>query len=255
MSDNPQYTLAQGQGFFLDTLHNGPGHCPEDLFSTSISRTIGGLKAHANTVSHARLIALEETYPRTMQRLDALYGKGHFNTLCRDFVQRDEAKAAAMMRIGAGFSDFLKESDTDAASADLGAIEYAWLESYHAADAEPLTLAHIAGLQEETLLALPLRIHPSVRIVALSAPLAEELEELKEHRDAAAIVTVRPDAEVLFHPWPPETARIFAATAAADEKNRTLGNLLAGAAELVGDDNVQPLVLSLIQAGIFAAPE
>ncbi len=253
MPDASAYRLDEGQALFLGTLQNGPAHCPDDLFSTSASRTINGLKAHANTISHARLVALEDTYPRTMQRLDRLFGAGYFNTVCRDFIERGAVRARAMMHIGADFGAYLAERSHDPASSDLVQIEYAWLESYHAADAEPLRIAHIAGLSEPALLALPLAVHPSVRRIMLHAPLAEELPELA-HSTEAAIITVRPEADVLFHPWSREQAHIFAALQMADAKNADMGNLLAQAAEYVGEDKVQPLVLSFLNAGVFRRP-
>ncbi len=255
MPDKDDYSLAQGQRYFLDTLHNGPGHCPEDLFAGPPSRTIMGLKAHANTVSHARLVAMEDTFPRTMSRLDRLHGEGHFNTICRDFVERDAVKARAMMDIGQGFADYLRVLDMDAASADLAAIEMGWLQSYHAADAPPLTMQYIAGLDEEALMALPVAGHPSLHITQAGAPVAEELTELAAHRNAAAVATIRPEAQVFFHPWPAETAGLARFVADNPENNMLMCNLLEKAVELVGEDNVQPLVFAVIEAGAFVAPD
>ncbi|WP_164117804.1 putative DNA-binding domain-containing protein [Sphingorhabdus sp. Alg239-R122] len=254
MADHGGYSLGEGQDYFLDTLHNGPGHCPEDLFAGSSSRAIMGLKAHANTVSHARLVAMEETYPRTMQRLDALNEEGFFNAICRDFIEREDVKTQAMMDIGHGFADYLAMLECDAASIDLAAIEMRWLESYHAADASPLTMQHIAALEEEALMALPLCIHPSLRVTQLTALPAEELTELVEYHDAAAVATLRPEAQVFYHPWPAETAALVAFAQGHDEKNIAMCNLLEKAVELVGEDNVQPLVFTVVEAGVFIAP-
>ncbi len=254
MAERSGYSLGEGQDYFLDTLHNGPGHCPKDLFAGPTSRTMMGLKAHANTVSHARLVAMEETYPRTMQRLDALNGEGHFNTLCRDFIERADVKARPMMEIGQGFAGYLAMLECDAASVDLAAIEMGWLESYHAADAPPLTMHHIAALDEAALMTLPLSIHPSLRVTPLNASPAEELIELAQHRDAAAVATLRPEAQVFYHPWPIETAALVTFVMEDAEKNGSMCNLLEKAIELVGEDNVQPLVFAVIEAGAFAVP-
>ncbi len=40
-------------------------HLPDDLFAGPHERVLVGMKVHANTISHARLVALEETFPRT----------------------------------------------------------------------------------------------------------------------------------------------------------------------------------------------
>src|SRR6476469_3480527 len=46
------------------TLTLGPDYCPSDLFSGSVDRIVLGRKVHANTISHARFVALEETFPK-----------------------------------------------------------------------------------------------------------------------------------------------------------------------------------------------
>ena len=48
---------------------------------------------------------------------------------------------------------------------DLARLEFAWLEAYHAAEAQPLPLAAIAALTAEQLVAARLRLHPSVRLL------------------------------------------------------------------------------------------
>ena len=47
---------------FIDTINNGPDVLDPALFAGPLDRVLIGLKTHANTISHARLTALEATF-------------------------------------------------------------------------------------------------------------------------------------------------------------------------------------------------
>jgi hypothetical protein len=230
-------SLADAQNNFIDTINYGPDRLDPALFAGPPDRVLLGLKAHANTISHARIVALEETFPLTRQHL----GDAVFNALVRDFVESAAAKACDANRIGLGFPDCL----SDPAISELAQIEWAWLESYHAAEAVPLTFGDLAALDEKALLALAVAPHPSARIVALSVPIASALQELSGQHPAA-ILCVRPDAEVRLVPLDAVQFAVFAASA---QKSATLGNLLAVALEQAGEQAPLEPILHLIGAG------
>ena len=68
-------SLEQIQQTMIQALSLGPDHVPEGLFAGGRMAGLRGLKVHANTISHARLVALEETFPRTLARI----GHARFN--------------------------------------------------------------------------------------------------------------------------------------------------------------------------------
>ena len=230
-------SLADAQTNFIDTINDGPDRLDPDLFAGPPDRVLLGLKAHANTISHARIVALEETFPLTRQHL----GDAAFNALTRDFVETDTARASDANRIGLFFPNTLR----DPATRELALIEWAWLESYHGAEARPLTPADLGGLDETALLALPVAPHPSARTVAVSVPIASALQELVGQQPAALLI-VRPDAEVLLLPLDAIQRAIFAAATA---KNATISNLLAIAIEQAGEQAPLEPILHLIGAG------
>src|SRR3546814_20089502 len=92
--------LEQGQAAIAATLLHGPGHLPADLFAGSDAAVLRGLRVHANTISHARLVALEETFPRTRDYL----GEEEFNRLSRRFVEEGGAqrRRSEERRVGKG---------------------------------------------------------------------------------------------------------------------------------------------------------
>jgi Putative DNA-binding domain len=230
-------SFADAQTNFVDTINDGPDRLDPALFAGPPDRVLLGLKAHANTISHARIVALEETFPLTRQQL----GDVVFNSLARDFVETNTAKASDANRIGFAFPD----CPSDNATRELAQIEWAWLECYHAAEAVPLTLGDLASLDEAALLALSVAPHPSTRTVAITAPIASALQELAGHQPAA-ILCVRPDAEVRLVPLDTIQLAVFAACA---QKRASLGNLLVAAIEQAGEQAPLKPILHLIGAG------
>lgn len=228
--------LDQGQAAIAATLLHGPGHLPSGLFAGDDGAVLRGLRVHANTISHARLVALEESFPRTRDYL----GEAEFNQLSRAFVDQGGAEGRSLTYIGAGFPDWL----TDPRAADLARIEWLWLESYHASDAPALALADLAGCDEATLLALRVRRHPATRVLTLVSD-AAPLVDAAFAADTAALLVTRPDAEVRLF----ATGLVEAALLADADNIFALGNLIADLAEKHPDGGAA--IAALIDAGAF----
>ena len=228
--------MRDAQAAIAATLLGGPDHLPAGLFAGDRGAVLRGLCVHANTISHARLVALEDSFPRTRDHL----GAAEFNRVSRAFVDSGGAQGRALALIGAAFPDWL----ADPLAADLARAEWAWLESYHAADAPALALADLAGMEEAALLGLAVRRHPAVRGVALAHPSAPLLDPCLP-RGARALLIARPDAAV-------RVLAIDAADAAALDlahEITPLGNLIAHLAETHPDGGAA--VAALVGAGAF----
>jgi hypothetical protein len=231
------HSLADAQANFIDTINEGPALLDPELFAGPTDRILLGLKAHANTISHARLVALEETFPLTRQHM----GDVAFNALARDYIETAFAKASNPNRIGMKFPQFLRDPET----AELAKIEWAWLESYHAAEAVPLVLGDLSALDETELLALPIMPHPSARLVPISVPIVSVVDELAG-KLPDGVLCIRPDAAVRLVTLDQVKVSLFHA---ATQKNATLGNLLSIAIEQVGEQAPLEPILTLIGAG------
>ena len=228
--------LEREQAAIAATLLYGPDHLPVGLFAGDDNAVLRGLRVHANTISHARLVALEETFPRTRDYL----GEAEFNRLSRAFVESGGAERLALSEIGRDFAGWLD----DPLAADIARIEWAWLESYNAAEAGALRLADLAGRDEVALLGLRVRLHPAARIVSLASDAAPLIDPAFAPGTAALLLT-RPDAEVrLFALHPAEDVALDRA-----KEISTLGNLIASLAEMHPDGGAAIAVL--IDAGAF----
>jgi hypothetical protein len=233
-------SLAEDQARFVACLQKGPSHFPDEMFAEDRARALLGLKAHANTISHARLVALENAYPKLYEHI----GHEKFHSLSRDYIEQDHILICDLNRIAAEFADFLKSRECAGTEVDLARVEWAWIESYRAAEADPLALANIATLDEKSLLGLAIEAHPAMRLVALTGQLSPQLGELGPETPHALLVA-RPEAQVLFHPL---TAADHA-VAGKIVNSATLGNLLDAALELGDEALAMQHIVKLIEAG------
>lgn len=228
--------LERAQAAIAATLLHGPEHLPAGLFAGDDANVLRGLRVHANTISRARLVALEESFPRTR----AYMGEAEFNRLSREFLDAGGAAARALADIGRDFPDAL----ADPVATDIARLEWAWLESYHAAEAEALRLTDLGGLDEAALLGLRVRLHPAARVVRLTGVAAPHIDD-SFAPDTPALLVTRPEAEVrLFALHPADVAVLERA-----REISPLGNLIAPLAELHPGGGAA--IAALIDAGAF----
>lgn len=243
--------FESGQSAIMAALEHGPDHMPFNLFAGPRERVLIGMKVHANTISHARLVALEETFPRTREAL----GHDRFNADSRRFLSSAEVAARPLMQIGAGFDTFLAAHSASPDTAELARFEWHWLAAYHAPDATPLMLAALTRLSPETLLDQKLMRHPAA-FAGCFARFVHDLlsEEAMGLADADAILIARAHAEVLVSP----ASTLMAEILALAEKPVPISNLLTSVIEPVSNraapvDDIMQALVALINAGALIA--
>jgi len=231
--------LDSGQSAMMAALDHGPEHLPAELFAGSPERVLAGMKVHANTISHARLVALEETFPRTREHI----GHDRFNQHSRLFLVQPGVTALPLALIGTGFDRFLIDQGEAAAAADLARFEWLWLTVYHAAEAEPLVLDVLTGFAPDELLEHMLVRHPAA-FVSKFDPLVHQLigAEVAGLDVAEAIVIARPQAQVLVSP----ASALMAQLLTAAKNPVTISNLLNQPGESM--DNNEAAVAAIMQA-------
>lgn len=177
------------------TIEHGPGYCPTDLFAGEPRAVLAGLKAHANTIAHARHVALEETYPQTR----ALMGAVPFHAVAAQHLGEPATLRHPIARIGAGFADRLT-----GAAADLARVEWAWLEAHGAVDAAPFDLAALAGRKPEAIAAALVARHPAACALRLGTAVSWYDALL-----APAALIARPDGDVVVAAISPAEFGLF----------------------------------------------
>jgi hypothetical protein len=166
------------------------------------------LRIYAN---NARLLfedALRRTYPVVERRVGAAY----FSELARAYRAAHPSRQGDLHEIGRSFAAFLATHLREtpyAWLAELAALEWAIADAGVAADATPVGLEALAGLEPEAVAAAVLELAPSLRVVAASVPvlsvwranqgsedgaptdLAAGAEYVVLHRDADGDVALR----------------------------------------------------------------
>lgn len=204
MLHEPQHAMRSALAF-------GPDHCPPDLFTGPVDAIVRGLKAHANHISHARHVALEETYPRTR----ASIGAEAFHQLAEIHLRGEPELRQPLARIGMGFQDRMT-----GAARDLAAVEWAWLEAHGAADAPVFDLAAMAGLDAERTAESVVSLHPATFRVILARP--AEFAWEGSAMPAAAILVTRPRFDMFVTGIDPSTLMLLEQL----DRPQTLGELL-----------------------------
>lgn len=194
---------------------------------------------YRNNVTVGLAGALAESFP-AVQRL---VGEDFFRAMAIAYASAEPPRSPIMAAYGAGFPDFIARFEPAKSLtylADVGRIEQAWVEAYHAADPEPFDPAAFAGVAPDALPHLRLRMHPSMRIVrsayaALSiwrlnteAESDEPLDDVDAPEDT---LILRPQAEVEVRAIAPGGSLFLAALMAGRTVVEAWGEALPDAAD------------------------
>lgn len=153
---------ASRQRTMMRAIDHGPGALPDGLLVGTRAAQYRALKAHANTISHARIVALEDSYPRTRE----LLGREEFHAAARGHLDAPETRSRPLRLIGAEFERVLD----DPVLRDLARLEWAVLAAHGALDAPALLLGRLKNVAPEALVRAQVARHPATRLVALEAP-------------------------------------------------------------------------------------
>jgi hypothetical protein len=194
-----------------DALVLGPDYCPPHLIAGQIDAVVRGLKAHANTIAHARHVAIEESYPRTR----SVMGSERFHDAAKVHLADPAVLRLPLGLIGLKFAERLT-----GASRDLASIEWAWLISHGAADATPFDLAAINRLNAEEVAKAPIVRHPAAQLVKLTS--GRSLQWEGGVIASGYVLITRPSAEVLVTGIDPAAAAMMSLL----DRLRPLGDLL-----------------------------
>src|SRR5262245_49326208 len=177
---------------------------------------------YRNNVTVSLIDALAAIYP-AVQRIT---GVEFFRAMARFHVRATPPASPLLFDYGRDFPAFIEAYEHAQRMpwlADVARVERAWLDAYHAAEAEPLTANALAAIPSEGLAETVFTAHPAMRIVrsrfaAVTIFAANRDEGTFGRIDAGTpedgLIT-RPDADVVVRHLP-EGGAVF------------LANLLAG---------------------------
>lgn len=213
---------------------------------------------YRNNVVVSLVNALAAIFPATKR----ITGRDFFRAMARDHVRTTPPSSPLLFEYGRDFPQFIqcyKHARSVPWLADVARIERAWLDSYHAADAEPLSLERLFHIPPERLANVVLRPHPATRIVrsrfsAVSIYAANRSDTTLQRIDAAkpedALIT-RPDQEVFVRRLPPGGAAFVSSLMVGE-------GFGAAAAAAFGDSasfDLSANIAGILEAGAFVKIE
>jgi hypothetical protein len=241
-------TIASFAGALLDPSRPAPA-ATQRRDGRPVDRRFA---VYRNNVAAALIGALEARYPVVRR----LVGDDFFRGMAGAFVAGEKPRSPALMLYGEAFPDFVARFPPAGAIpflADVARLESAWVEAYHAAEAETLGLNALTSIAPGVLETLRLRPHPAARLLRSAYPAAsiwaaaQSADERRRPEVWAAeeALVTRPDADVFVRVLPPGG---FAFAAALFS-----GASLGEAATIAIADDFDPgaHLIGLIEAGAF----
>ena len=234
-----------------------PGRAPPDIVSGPNGKTAGKrYNVYRNNVTVSLISALAATFPTTKR----IAGDDFFRAMARFHVRATPPTSPLLFEYGHDFPDFIEHYEYAQSMpwlADVARIERAWLDTYHAADEEPLTPQALAAVPPEQLADTVLTPHPAARILRSRFPavsiFAANRSDGPVGRIAAsgpedALIT-RPGSEVIVRHLPLGGAMFISHLMAGE----TLGISAAAAFNDHPEFDLSANIAGMIEAGVFTA--
>jgi hypothetical protein len=248
---HPSYAVA-----FASALIDPDSETPAVVTGPSGKAAVKRYNVYRNNVTASLIEALAAIYP-AVQRIT---GVEFFRAMARFHIRATPPTSPLLFEYGRGFPEFIEAYEHAGAMpwlADTARVERAWLDAYHAADAEPLSAAILGSVPPERLADLIFVAHPATGIVrsgfsVVTIFAANRSEAPVDLIDASApedALITRPDHDVVVRRLRPGNA-IFLASLIA-------GQSLGEAAALALDDSptfeLASAIAGMIEAGAFTA--
>jgi hypothetical protein len=241
---------------FAAALLDPGGGTPAVVTGPSGKAAIKRYNVYRNNVTVSLIEAVAAIYP-AVQRIT---GVEFFRAMARFHIRATPPKSPLLFEYGRDFPDFIEQYEYARSMpwlADTARVERAWLDAYHAADADPLSAATLGSFPHERLADLAFVVHPATRIVrsrfsVVTIFAANRGEAPVDQIDASvpedALIT-RPDLDVVARHLPAGGA-IFLTSLIA---GRSLGEATASAQVASPAFDIASSIAGMIEAGAFAA--
>lgn len=196
----------KGQSQFADALIDPDAPLPEGIVDPDGKPAPKRFAVYRNNV----IVSLTEALMASFPAVTALVGEDFFKQMARIFVQATPPSGPLLNEYGRDFPDFVAGFEPAQGLPflpDVGQLDRAWLDAYHAADALPLDPAQLSGIDEAALVEMRFLPHPAMRLVVSQFPVVDIWNAGKSGQAAAGVdptlhqtaLVVRPDIEVGVH--------------------------------------------------------
>jgi hypothetical protein len=168
-------TLPDLQRSFTEFLLSSSGTRPDPALCNAIDEqaipTERRLAIYKNNVYTQLIDALRESYPAVHR----LTGAEFFRFAATEYILLHPPRSPTLLRYGENFPGFLDEFEPASSVPylpDVARLEQLYLDSYHAAEAQPLPTPAFAKYLSERMTQPDLRLHPSARLMTSPFPVS-----------------------------------------------------------------------------------
>jgi len=229
---------------------------PEGVIGPRGKKAQKRFAVYRNNVTVSLINALADIFP-AVQRL---VGEDFFRDMARVYLSEEPPRSALMFEYGTGFAAFLERFEPVAELRylpDVARMERAWLDAFHAADAEPLQPAALGAIPPEALGDATFTPHPATRIVQSRFAAVSIFSATREQRALDGIRPLDPEDGLITRPadtvhvrrLPPGAAEFFTALISGT----TLGEAAANTLERHPGFDLPTAISAMLEAGIFSA--
>lgn len=209
---------------------------------------------YRNNVTVSLMEALASIFP-AVQRIT---GVEFFRAMARFHVRANPPRSPLLFEYGCDFPDFIERYEYARSLpwlADVARIERAWLDCYHAADAEPLRATVMAAVPADRLAELVFLPHPAVRIVRSSFSAVsifaanrneEQTDQIQADAPEDALIT-RPAHDVVVRHLPAGGATFLTRLI----EGSPLAVAVSAALEVAPIFDLSASMAGMIDAGVF----
>lgn len=251
----PSKTLREIQNRFSAALRNPDEKIPQEIAKQNGCVATKRFSVYRNNVYVSLIEALRRQFPV----VNRLVGEEFFTSLARVYIDGNLPKSPLMFEYGDTFPDFLKSFDKVQDLpylADIARIDYGRTQSYHALDAESLSLQNLAAIPQERFPAASFSLHPSARIIRSEFPILSiwrantensDVEEIFLDQGGEDLLIIRPSLTVTVHLLTPGAAEFIDAL----DQGLTIADAVELAADQSSDFDFAALLPQLTNAGLF----
>lgn len=154
---------------------------------------------YRNNVTVSLINALAAAFPATQR----ITGTDFFRAMARFHVRATPPASPLLFEYGRDFPDFIERYEYAQSMpwlADVARIERAWLDAYHAADAEPLVPQALASIAAERLADTVLTPHSATRVVRSHFPAVTIFAANRSADPVGRIAATEPEDALVTRP-------------------------------------------------------
>jgi hypothetical protein len=233
-----------------------PGIAPAGIAGPRGKAAVKRYNVYRNNVTVSLIGALAETFPATRR----IAGDDFFRAMARFHIRATPPTSPLLFEYGRDFADFIETYEYARQMpwlADVARIERAWLDAYHAADAEPVAAEALAAIAPDRLGDTRFAPHPAAQILRSRFPAVTIFAANRSDGPVAPIRTTDPEDALVTRPGMEVTVRRLPPGAALFLTRLIDGEPLAAAAgaalaEAPGFD-LSGAIAGMIEAGAFSA--